>query len=90
MKITLFIISLVFITVNLSADKNWIPIEPADKAKSTQQNTQLDVDLSQVEPIKKIMKSVITIKQLMDKTKKEKENTADDKNWFELENGENK
>ncbi len=86
MKITALFLYLIFITINLSADKNWIPIGPADKAP--QKNTQLEVNPSQIEPINKIMKNVMLIKQLIDHTKKE-ESVANEKDWFVL-NDENK
>ncbi len=89
MKIAALLLYLIFITVNLSADKNWIPIELADKDNTPQENTQLDINPSQTEPINKIMKNVMLIKHLIDNTKKEK-SVANDKNWFELENMENK
>lgn len=84
MKITALVLYCIFMSVTLSAEKNWIPIEAVESTKTPEQNTQLGAELSQVEPIKKIMKNAILIKELMDK--KEKVNSADDKNWFELKN----
>lgn len=79
MKITLLTISLILTGLNLYADKNWIAIEPTNKKKT--QN--LDINLSQVEPINKMMKNAMVIKQLIDSSKKEKP-SSDNKNWFVL------
>ena len=87
MKITSLVFYLIFTTLSLSADKNWIPLKPVDKAKAPEKNTQLDANPSQTEPINKIMKNVMLIKELIDHTKEEK-SAANEKNWFVL-NGEN-
>jgi hypothetical protein len=79
MKMTLLIIFLMLTSLNLHADKNWIEIEPRNKKKT--QN--LDINLSQVEPINKMMKNAMVIKQLIDSSKKEKP-SSDNKKWFVL------
>ena len=90
MKITSLLLFTVFITMNLYADKNWIAIEPIDKTKTSKQNTKLNVNLSQIEPIKKMIKNATVIKQLIDSSKKEKASTNNDKHWYALENMGNK
>ena len=76
MKTSLVILSLVFITANLYADKNWIAIEPLNQ-ETTKQNPKLDENLSQTESITKIIK-------LIDGTEKEKPSTDNNKNWYVL------
>ena len=76
MKITSTVLSLVFITANLYADKNWIAIEPVDQ-ETPKQNPKPDGNLSQIESITKIIK-------LIDGTEKEKSTPENDKNWYIL------
>ena len=89
MKIILTLLALAFITITLYADKNWIKIEPINKTQTSKSNTKIDVDLSQIEPINKIIKNAIVIKQLIDNSKKEKP-TTNDKNWFVFNTKESK
>ena len=85
MKIILTLLSLIFVTITLYADKNWIKIEPINKTQTSKSNTNVEVDLSQIEPINKMMKNATVIKQLIDATsKKEKPTTNNNKNWFVL------
>lgn len=79
MKMTLLTLLLIFITTNLNADKNWIKIEDANKTQKTK--SKLDLDISQIEPLNKMIKNLKAVKQLIDNTKKEK-TVTDDKNWF--------
>ena len=76
MKFTSLTLSLVFITANLYADKNWIEIEPLNK-EIPKQNSKPDENLSQIESITKVIK-------LIDGTEKEKPSTDNDKNWYVL------
>lgn len=79
MKIIQFKLVLIFLTINLYADKNWIEIDP--KAKK-------DVDLAQIEPINKILRKATFLKQLVEATGKKEKVETNDKNWFIL-NSEN-
>lgn len=75
---------LIFLTINLYADKNWIEIEPINKTKTVKPKTKLDVNLSQIEPINKMMKKVTVFKQLIDATGKKEKVKTNDKNWYIL------
>jgi hypothetical protein len=86
MKITSLILLTIFVTTTLSADNNWIQIEPINKAKTEKPKTKLDVDLSQIEPINKMMKKVTVLKQLVDATSKKEKVATNDKNWFIINN----
>ena len=83
MKIILLTL-LIFLTTNLYADKNWIQIEPINKTQTAKSNTKIDVDLSQIKPINKMMKNATAVKQLLDATSKKDEPTSNEKNWFVL------
>ena len=89
MKIILTLITF----ISLSANENWIKIEPINQTKVPKHKSKLDVNLSQIEPVSKMMKNATAIKQIIDATnttnKKEKE-LAHDKNWFTLNNKEGK
>jgi len=86
MKIISLTLVLIFLTINLYADKNWIQIEPTNKIQTAKSKTKLDVDLSQIEPINKMMKNATVIKQLIDATSKKDEPASNEKNWFVLNN----
>jgi hypothetical protein len=88
MKITSLILVLIFLTINLYADKNWIQIEPINKTQTAKPKTKPNVNLSQIEPINKMMKNATVIKQLIDATSKKDEPVSNEKNWFAL-NAEN-
>jgi len=85
MKLALTIITF----ISLSANENWIKIEPINQTKIPKPKSKLDVNLTQIEPVSKMMKNATAIKQIIDATntinKKEKEPTHD-KNWFILKN----
>jgi len=82
MKIILTLVT--FISLNLHANENWIKIEPINKTQTPNINTKLDVNLSQIEPVNKMMKNATAIKQLIDATSKKEKQTSNDKNWFIL------
>ena len=82
MKIPMLLLPLLFQVIILSANENWIPIKPMSQEQSPKQNTKLDVNLSQVEPINKIIKNATAIKQLIDATSKKDKAVANDKKWF--------
>ncbi|WP_294965305.1 hypothetical protein [Sulfurimonas sp.] len=75
------ILLLIFTALILNADKNWIEIKTTDKTQKVQ--TKPKLDLSQIQPINKMMKNLKIVKELIDNTKKEKVVT-NDKNWFVL------
>ncbi len=81
MKIILYTL-LIFLAINLYADKNWIPIEPTSNTKSKKSNTKLDVNLSQIEPINKMMKNITVVKQLINVISEKEKPIKNDKNWF--------
>jgi len=87
MKITPTLFALALITITLYADKNWIQIEPINKTQTS--NSKLNINLSQIEPINKMIKNVTVIKQLFDNTKKETP-SINSKNWIVLDNTESK
>jgi len=84
MKIISLTLLISFLTINLYADTKWIPIETINKTQTSKSNTKIGVDLSQIEPINKIMKNAKIIKQLIDATNKKNEPTNNMKNWFVL------
>ena len=88
MKLISLTLLLIFSTLNLYADKNWIQLEPINKTQTTKSKTKLDVNLTQIEPINKMMKNATLIKQLIDATNKKEKVATNDKNWFIL-NSEN-
>ncbi|MFA5460488.1 MAG: hypothetical protein WC274_00245 [Sulfurimonas sp.] len=83
MKKTLTIIFLIFIATTLSAEKNWIEIEPTNKPQTQKPDIKTDVNLSQNEPINRIIKNVAAVKNMLDATSKE-EKPTNDKKWFEI------
>ena len=87
MKIISLIFVLIFFTINLYADKNWIQIELINKTQTVKPKTKLDVNLSHIEPINKMMKNATVVKQLIDATNKKEKPATNEKNWFVL-NGE--
>ena len=76
-----------FLLTSLYADDNWIKIEPINSTQTpkTKQKRQIDIDLSKIKPINKMMKNVALIKQIIDATNKKKRQTKSDKNWFVLD-----
>lgn len=89
MKIKLPLLSLVFITINLYAYKNWIPLEPINNTQPSKQMTKKDVNLTQNGSTSALFNNIAAIKQLIDSTKKEK-NIDDEKKWYPLDNMDNK
>ena len=86
MKTISLTLLLIFLTINLYADKNWIQIEPINKTQTSKLKTELDVNLSQIEPINKMMKNAKVFIQLVDTTRKKEKVDTNDKNWFILNN----
>ena len=90
MKINSFTLVVIFLAINLYADKNCIQIEPINKTQITKSKTKLNVDLSQIEPLNKMMKNATVIKQLIDATNKKEEPVNNEKNWFVLKGEDSK
>ena len=84
MKLLLPLLFLLSQTIMLYADKNWIPIQSTNKTQTPKSATNLDVNLSQLEPINKIIKNATVIKQLIDATSKKDKSASDEKKWFML------
>jgi len=76
--------------IALSANENWIKIEPLTDKQKPKQNNKLDINLSKIEPIDKMMKNRALIQQIIDATSKKEKKTVNDKNWFILNSEENK
>ncbi len=87
MQLTLTLIT--FISISLSANENWIKIKPINN-KTPKPKSELGVNLSKVEPINKMMKNATAIKQIVDATREKKKQSSNNKNWFVLNNEENK
>jgi len=86
MKIIITLMSFLIVSVSLYANENWIKIEPINTAQTQKlkQESQVDVNLSKIEPVNKMMKNVTLIKQIIDATNKKEKQTKSDKNWFVL------
>lgn len=82
MKILLALIT--SISTNLYANENWIKIEPINNTKTKKSYTKLDVNLSQIKPINRMMRNATVIKQIIDTTSKIEKAYTNEKNWFEL------
>jgi len=79
------ILTLVFGIIS-SANENWIPITPTDNKQTPKikPKAQLDINLSQIEPVNRMIQNATAIKKLIDMSNKEKKITTQDKNWFIL------
>jgi len=88
MTLTLTLIT--FISLSLFANENWIKIEPINQTKTSKPKSKLDVNLSQIGAISKLMKNATAIKQIIDATNKKEKEPTPDKNWFVLNNEESK
>ena len=90
MKIISLTLLLTFLTINLYADKNWFPIESTNGAQIEKPKNKFDVNLSQIEPINKMLKNATVIKQLIDATSKKDKPVSNEKKWFVLNAEESK
>ena len=86
MKLALTLIAF----ISLSANDNWIKIEPMNQTEAPKPKNKVDVNLSQIAPINKMMRNATAIKQIVDATSKKEEKPTNDKNWFVLNNEVNK
>ena len=84
MLIKSFILLILFLTVSLYADKNWIKIEQTNKVSTSKLSNKVDLNLSKVKPLNNIIKSVVIVKQFIDNQEKVKEN-INNKSWFVLD-----
>jgi hypothetical protein len=84
MKILLSLI--IFFLTSLSANENWIKIEPLNKTKTPKKEPKLDINLSKIEPVNKMMQKVALIKKLIDATNmhEKKREPKSEKNWFPI------
>lgn len=85
MKIISVLIS--FIIVNLYASEKWIKIEPITDTqivKAQKPKSKLDINLSQIAPISKMMQNISLIQQVIKATSKKetKRESSSTKNWF--------
>ena len=84
------LILLIFVTIQMSANENWIKIEAINKTQTSKSSPKIDVNLSQIEPINKMMKNATAIKELIDATSKKDKPPSNEKNWFVLNNEKSK
>lgn len=86
MKIILSIATIVL--GSLYANQSWIKIEPLIENQASKSPS--DVNLSQIEPINKMMEKVIVMKQLVDVASKKEKQINDEKNWFKIKTEDDK
>lgn len=78
-----------FIATNLSADKQWIQIEPIDTNKK-QETAQPDINISQIQPLKQWVENAKVVKQLIDSANSiKKQDIENEKKWYILDNTQN-
>jgi len=82
----LLLLFLLFEIITQGANENWIPITSFNKTKTPKSTTKLDINLSQIEPINKMIKNITAIKQLIDVGTKKEASTTNEKSWFILKN----
>jgi hypothetical protein len=68
---------LIFITIEIFANKDWIDIKETKESKHSKPNTTL-------KPIKKMIDKASVIKQLIDSADKKEKPVNDKKKWFDL------
>ncbi|MFT5661678.1 MAG: hypothetical protein ACI9TV_002325 [Sulfurimonas sp.] len=83
MKTILTLISFISLGL-LHANESWIKINPINKTQTPKVNIKPDVNLSQIEPINKMIKKATAIKQLIDVARKQEKQITNDKNWFSI------
>lgn len=81
---------LLFLVTTIYADKNWIPITTVEQTTAPKPTTRLDVNLSQIKPINKMIKNVAVVKQLIDVTTRKEKPLTNSKNWFVLHSEDSK
>lgn len=81
---------LLFLTLNLFAQKNWIPIQTIkqiqNKPDTPKPTPKIDVNLSQIAPLNTMMRNATLLQQLVHATtfKQKDRVTTNNKNWFIL------
>lgn len=80
MKIILLTVLCLF-TLNLYAEKNWIEIEPLDKAQKTKETSKVSL---KSEPVNQMVQNIRVITKLLDSTSKKEDVKNNEKNWFVL------
>ena len=86
MKNTIILFCLFFATIQAFADIKWIPIEPI----KTEQTTKKEANLSQLQPVNKMLDNLKIIQHLLDKKSDVEDLDEDsDKNWYNLEDTQN-
>ncbi|MFA6197172.1 MAG: hypothetical protein WC656_11090 [Sulfurimonas sp.] len=86
MKTTIILFYSIFAIINAFADVKWIPIEPI----KTEQTAKRDDNLSQLQPMNKMLDNLKIIQHLLDKKSDMEDLDEDsDKNWYNLEDVEN-
>lgn len=88
MKKTLCTLFLLSITTIVSANKNWIAIEPSDKTPIKKSSPKIDIDVAQMNPMNLVLKNRVAIQELLDTTNKD-EKSSHNKNWIVLHDEEN-
>ncbi len=73
------------LSIKLTGNENWIEIKTTEQTQTPKATKNLDINLSQIEPINKMMHNITLVKQLMDVIpQKEAPAPSDNKNWFIL------
>jgi len=85
MKTNNIFILISFLLTNLYANEHWIKIEPINSTQTPKQKRQVDINLSTIEPVNKVMKNIALFKQIIEATNKKEKQTKSDKNWFVLD-----
>ena len=70
--------------VLIIANENWIKIESINKKQAQKSHKQLNVNLSQIEPIRKIIKRASIVKKLIDIEGKKERESKSRKSWFKI------
>ena len=78
---------LLCISISLSANENWIEIKPVEVTQTPKSSPKEDANLSQMQPINKMIKKATIIKQLVDRINTKEKVQVDDKKWFVINNG---
>lgn len=88
MKTIIFLALL--LSLNLYAQKNWIPLQSEEKVPTPKTTPQIDINLSQIAPLNSMIRNATVLKQLLEiKNKKEKVAT-NEKKWFPLQSQQSK
>ena len=75
---------LIFFTLTLFANEKWITITPLDETPKSKTSEKADINLSQIAPINKMLKSITLVKELIDARPPKEVPKTTEKNWFIL------